>query len=68
MSGASGKGKGNVLIVWPGSCGPDRYPDPLENFPLEGKKNFCPPSRLRPYDNRKKEDWTKCCHGENCVV
>ena len=67
MSGASGKGKGSVLIVWPGFYGLDWYPDPLENFPLKGKKDFCPPSKLRPYDNMK-EEWPKCCHGENCVV
>ena len=69
MSGASGKGKGKGTdpVVWPGSYGPDWYPDPLDNFPLEGKKDFHPPSRLRPYDNRK-EEWPKCCHGDNCVV
>ena len=67
MSGASGKGKGTDPVVWPRSYGPDWYPDPLENFPLQGKKYFRTPSRLRPYDNRK-EEWPKCCHGDNCVV
>lgn len=41
--------------------------DPLENFPLQGKKDFRPPRRLHPYDN-KKEEWPKCCHGDNYVV
>jgi hypothetical protein len=69
MSGASGKGKekGTDLVFWLGCYGPDWYPDPQEYFPLQGKKDFHPPSRLRPYDNRK-EEWPKCCHGDNCVV
>ena len=50
-----------------GSYGPDWYKYPLENFPLQGKSNFRPPSRLPSYDNRK-EEWSKCCHDENCVV
>ena len=67
MSGKSGKGKGGAPVVWPGSYGPDWYPDPLEHFPLQGKKDFRPPVFLRPYDTRK-EEWPKCCHGENCVM
>jgi len=67
MSGASGKGKGSVPIVWPGSYGPDWYPDQLENFALECKKDFRAEVKLRPYDNRK-EEWPKYCHGENYAV
>ena len=63
-----GKGVGKGLpIVWEGSVGPEIYPEPVYEFPVQSKSDFSTTKPLRGYDNRK-EEWPKCMHGEDCVV
>ena len=50
-------------FVWEGSVGPEIYPEPLYEFPVQSKSDFSTTKPLRGYDNRK-EDWPKCMHGE----
>ena len=66
----AGRGKGvrkGPPIVWEGSVGPEIYPEPVYEFPIQSKSDFSTTKPLRGYDNRK-EDWPKCMHGEDCVV
>jgi len=78
MSGGSSSGKGfgggrrkglrkGPPIVWEGPVGPEIYPEPVFEFPVQSKSEFTTTKPLRGYDNRK-EDWPKCMHGEDCVV
>ena len=78
MSGGSSSGKGfdggrgkglrkGPPIVWEGSVGPEIYPEPVFEFPVQSKSEFTTTKPLRGYDNRK-EEWPKCMHGEDCVV
>ena len=77
-SGGSSSGKGFGLgrgkgarkgppIVWPGSIGPEDFPEVVYEFPIESRSDFTKDSPLRGYDNRI-EDWPKCMHGEDCLV
>ena len=66
----AGRGKGvrkGPPIVWEGSVGPEIYPEPLYEFPVQSKSDFSTTKPLRGYNNRK-EDWPKYMHGEDCVV
>ena len=78
MSGGSSSGKGfdggrgkglrkGPPIVWEGSVGPEIYPEPVFEFPVQSKSEFTTTKPLRGYDNRK-EEWPKCMHGEDCAV
>ena len=65
-----GRGKGSRKgppIVWPGSIGPEDFPEAVNEFPVESRSDFTKDSPLRWYDNRI-EDWPKCMHGEDCLV
>ena len=53
--------------MWEGSLGPDFFNEPVYHFPSESKSDFTKECPLRGYDNRK-EDWSKCMHGEDCLV
>ena len=67
---SAGRGKGvrkGPSIVWEGSVGPEIYPEPVYEFPVQSKSDFSTTKLHRGYDNRK-EDWPKCMHGEDCVV
>ena len=78
MSGGSSSGKGfdggrgkglrkGPPIVWEGPVGPEIYPEPVFEFPVQSKSEFTTTKPLRGYDYRK-EEWPKCIHGEDCVV
>ena len=78
MSGGSSSGKGfgcgrgkglrkGPPIMWEGPVGPEIYPEPVFEFPVQSKSEFTTTKPLRRYDNRK-EEWPKCMHGEDCVV
>ena len=53
--------------MWEGPVGPEIYPEPVFEFPVQSKSEFTTTKPLRGYDNRK-EDWSKCMHGEDCLV
>ena len=71
ISGGSSRGRGKgkgTPIVWEGSLGPDFFEEALyERFPVESKSDFTKEAPLRGYDKRK-EEWPKCMHGEDCLV
>ena len=78
MSGGSSSGKGfgggrgkglrkGPPIVWEGPVGPEIYPEPVFEFPVQSKSEFTTTKPLRGYNNHK-EDWPKCMHGEDCLV
>ena len=54
-------------IVWEGSIGPNFFEEPVYQFLLESKSDFTKECPLKRYDKRK-EDWPKCMHGEDCLV
>jgi hypothetical protein len=60
-------GRKGPPIVWEGSVGPNFYLEAVFEFPVESKSDFTNKNPLRGYDNRK-EDWSKCMHGEDCLV
>ena len=43
------------------------FPEAVYEFPFESMSDFTKETPLRGYDNRI-EDWTKCMHGEDCLV
>ena len=52
----SGRGKGTRKrppIVWPGSIGPEDFPEAVYDFPVESRSDFTKDSLLRGYDNRR---------------
>jgi hypothetical protein len=53
--------------VWEGSFGPDFFEEPMCHFPPKSKSDFTKENTLIGYDNQK-EDWSKCMHGEDCLV
>ena len=53
--------------MWEGPVGPEIYPEPVFEFPVQSKSEFTTTKPLRGYDNHK-EEWPKCMHGEDCVV
>jgi hypothetical protein len=71
MFGGSSRGKGKgtkgTPITWEGSLGPEDFDEPVYHFLVETKRDFTKECLLRGYDNRK-EDWSKCRHGEDCLV
>ena len=67
-----GSGKGGRKgppIVWDDgpTVGPEFFGEAVYKFPVECKSNFTKNSPLRGYDHRR-EEWSKCSHGEDCVV
>ena len=78
MSGGSSSGKSfgtwigkgrrkGPPIVWEASLGPIFFQKVVYEFPVESKSDFTNEYPLRRYDNSK-EDWSKCMHGEDCLV
>lgn len=65
--GGRAGGRREHHLIWGGPQGPDMFPHPLEDFPLEGKDDFVGDRKLRPYDDRT-EVWPQCRCGEYCVV
>jgi hypothetical protein len=50
-----------------GSISPDSSSEAVFEFLVLSKSDFTNESPLRGYDKRK-EDWPKCMHGEDCLV
>ena len=53
-----GRGKGlrkGPPIVWEGPIGPEIYPEPVCEFPVQRKSEFTTTKPLRGYDNRKED-------------
>ena len=72
VEGSYGFGKGKRgrkgdPIIWEGPLGPDSFPEPVFEFPLQHKSEFTNENPLRQYDNRR-EPWPKYRHGEDCLV
>ena len=68
FSGGRGKGlRKGPPIVWEGPVGPEIHPEPVFEFSVQSKSEFTTTKPLRGYDKRK-EEWPKCMHGEDCVV
>ena len=53
--------------MWEGSLGPNFFEEVVYHFSPESKSDFTKECPLGGYDNRK-EDWSKCMHGENCLM
>ena len=54
--------------MWEDFLGPDFFKEALyERFPLESKSDFTKEAPLKEYD-KWKEEWSKCMHGEDCLV
>jgi hypothetical protein len=47
--------------------GPEQFTEALERFPEQSKSEFNSDMPLKNYDKRR-EDWPKCMHGEDCLV
>jgi hypothetical protein len=77
MSGGSGRGKGvkkgnanpweGDPNAWEGGLGPEDFSESVERFPEQCKREFTREHPLKNYDKRR-EDWPKCMHGEDCLV
>jgi hypothetical protein len=54
-------------ICYDGPLGPNYFEEAAYEFPVQSKSDFNKKVQLRSYDNRR-EDWSKCMHGEDCLV
>jgi hypothetical protein len=63
---AKGVGKGPP-ICYDGPLGPNYFEEAAYEFPVQIKNDFNKEVRLWYYDKRR-EDWSKCMHGEDCLV